>query len=242
MTRSLRAKDLAGSFEAANKLYGEGKYADAANAYDRLVAEGNVSEPLYFNLGNAWFKLGQTGRAIAAYRQAQRLAPRDSDVRSNLQFARTHARGGTPYREEFWRGWLGRLSLNEWTILASVAVWAVFILLALGEWKAELKSRLRICVQAAIAAAIALGVCAGVALETGWLAKSAIVIVGEADVRNGPLDEAPSLFKVRDGTELEVRDEKDGWLQVEDASQRYGWLREDQVNVFGETGAEKKKI
>jgi hypothetical protein len=41
---------------------------------------------------------------------------------------------------------------------------------------------------------------------------------------------------------LDVLDEKDGWLQVLDPSSREGWLREDQVNVFGETGTVKKKI
>ena len=75
-------------FDTANKLYEEGKFAEAAAAYESLVQSRQVSAALYFNLGNAWFKSGQIGRAIAAYRQAEQMTPRDPDLRANLQFAR----------------------------------------------------------------------------------------------------------------------------------------------------------
>ena len=52
-----------------------------------LIQAGSISTPIYFNLGNAWFKAGEAGRAILAFRQAEKLSPRDPDVRANLQFA-----------------------------------------------------------------------------------------------------------------------------------------------------------
>jgi hypothetical protein len=178
------------------------------------------------------FKMGQLGRAIASYRQAQQLSPRDPELRSNLQFARTRARGGSPYPAERWRGWLDALTMNEWTVLASAAVWLLFILLALGQWRAELSRTLRKYVVGAGVAVVVLGVCFGFVLRNNVFSHSAIVVVGEADVRNGPLDESPSVYKVRDGVEVHVIDEKDGWLQVVDSADRAGWLRRDQVLVF----------
>jgi Flp pilus assembly protein TadD len=68
---------------------------EAAAAYEQILTNGAVSPALYFNLGNAHFKAGQLGRAIAAYRQAERLTPRDPDVRANLQFARNRVQGPT---------------------------------------------------------------------------------------------------------------------------------------------------
>src|SRR6185436_15071392 len=62
-TLGLRAADLTPAFEAANKLYEEGKYPDAIAAYDKLLETGNASAALYFNRGNAFLKLGQLGRA-----------------------------------------------------------------------------------------------------------------------------------------------------------------------------------
>jgi tetratricopeptide (TPR) repeat protein len=225
----VRADDLASGFDAANKLYNEGKFAEAAAAYDKLLATGNCSEALYFNRGNAWFKQGQTGRAIASYLQAQRLAPRDPSVRTNLQLARVRARGGLPYQLDRWHNFFGKLSLNEWTVLLAVAFWLLFLLLALLQWKPDLKPALRDYCFGVGAIMLLLGVCFVVSLNQGYLTSSVVVIAGEVEVRNGPLDEAPSNFKVRDGIELTVLDQKEGWLEVADAAQRTGWLRRDQI-------------
>jgi tetratricopeptide (TPR) repeat protein len=229
---TVRAADFAGDFETANKLYEAGRYADALAAYDRLLQAGGASEALLFNRGNALFKLGQLGRAIESYRLAQQLAPRDPDLRANLQFIRTRARGGAPWQSPRWRRWLESLSLNEWTALAASALWVLFLLLALVQWRRELGTRLRPFILAAAAAVLLLGVCLGIELNENYFTQSAIVTAGETDVRNGPFDEAPSLFKVRDGAELIVLDRKDNWVQVTDSAERIGWVRSDQVLLF----------
>ncbi len=238
---NLSARGFADDFESANKLYEEGHYADAVVDYDKMLASGKVSEAVYFNCGNAYFKLGQLGRAIAAYREAGRLAPRDRELRANLQLARVRARGGAPYHGDRLRAWLGSLSLNEWTCLTMVAFWALFILLALGQWRTPLKPRLKNYVLLAGGATVFLGLCLGLTLYLEYLTPSAIVVAGEADVRNGPLDESQSVFKVRDGAELEVLDQKDNWLQVLDPAQRVGWLRQDQAVIFDSTGIHAPK-
>jgi hypothetical protein len=200
-----------------------------------------VLAALYFNHGNALFKSGQVGRAIASYRIAQRLAPRDSAVRANLQFARTSARGGSPYHRERWRTWLESLSLNEWTLLTALTVWLLFILLALRQWRPALQPALRKYLFPVCAAAIVFGACFGIVLNENCFTQTAIVITGEADVRNGPLDESQSLYKVRDGIEVEVLDRQNDWLQVVDSAQRVGWLRRDQVLLFDPSTASKEK-
>ena len=61
------------TFIAANNLYDEGKFSEAAQAYEKILASGRRSAALYFNLGNALFKSAQIGSSIAAYRNAERL-------------------------------------------------------------------------------------------------------------------------------------------------------------------------
>ena len=234
-----RAQDMSSSFDAANKLYNEGKFAEAAAAYNQLLASGNCSEALYFNRGNAYFKQGQTGRAVASYLQAQRLAPRDLAVRTNLQFARVRARGGLPYQLDRWHGFFGKLSLNEWAGALAVAFWLLFIFLAILQWRPELKSALRDYCFIVGAFVVLLGVCLFIALNQNYFTSAVVVITGEAEVRNGPLDEAPSNFKVRDGIELTILDQKEGWLEVVDAAQRTGWLRGDQVIAVGANDSAK---
>ncbi|HEX4646587.1 MAG TPA: tetratricopeptide repeat protein [Verrucomicrobiae bacterium] len=229
------------AFEQGNRLYEEGKYTQAVAAYDQALPTGKVSAALLFNRGNALFKLGQTGRAIASYLQAERLSPRDPDLRANLQFARTLARGGVNYHADRWRAWLGSLTLNEWTLLTAAALWVLFVFLALGEWRPELRRTLRNYTAAAAFAVLFSGVCLAGVIDDDYITKSAVVITGEAEVRNGPLEESQTVYKVRDGAELTILDQKDGWFQVVDAAQRVGWLRQEQVLLLEPVVAPKAK-
>jgi tetratricopeptide (TPR) repeat protein len=218
-------------FETANKLYEEGKFPDAASTYQKLIEAGRVSSALYFNLGNAFFKSGQTGRAIAAYRQAEQMTPRDPDVRANLQFARDQVSGPTlsPTR---WQQWLGKLSLNEWTLLTAAALWMWLLLLALGQWRPNLKPALKGGVTSFGIAVVLLGACLATAYTQLGLAQTAVVVVPEAVAHYGPLPVSPTSFTLHDGAELRVLDQKDDWIEVSSGPQRSGWLRRDQVAVL----------
>ena len=72
----------------ANAQYERGEYADAAQQYEALIDSGYEDAALYYNLGNAYFKNGDLGRAVLNYLRAEELSPRDPDIRANLEFAR----------------------------------------------------------------------------------------------------------------------------------------------------------
>ena len=135
--------------------------------------------------------------------------------------------------DDLYGGWV--LGVKECHCRKRAGVEVFFILLALGQWRAQLKPALRSYIIYTGVAVVLVSICFGIVLHTDYLTPSAIVVAGEADVRNGPLDESPSIYKVRDGAELNVIDQKDGWLQVVDSAQRAGWLRRDQVIVFAQT-------
>ena len=219
-------ENFGSEFDSANQLYEQGKFSDAVSAYEKMIQSGPVSPALYFNLGNAFFKSSRIGRAIAAYRQAEQLAPRDPDVRANLQFARNQIQGPTQ-RPNRWQRWLGQLTVNEWTVLAAIALWLCLLSQMVIQIRPALKSSLRSFAIGSGLATVALGAC----LAMVWFAGSreiAIVTAHEAAVHSGPLDESPSAFSTHDGAELAVLDAKDDWLQV-NAGQRSGWLKRDQV-------------
>ena len=220
------------TFDSANKLYYEGKFADAAAAYDKLIQSGQRSAALYFNLGNAFFKSGQIGRAIAAYHQAELLTPRDPDVRANLQFARNQVQGPT-LSATTWQKWLGRLSLNEWTLLAAVSLWLFLLLLSLLQWRPYLVRPLRNGALALGLATLLLCSCLGAMVYENSSNRIAIVVSPEAVVRMGPLDTSPNAFTVHDGAELRVLDQREDWLQVTTGPQRFGWVQRQQVVLPG---------
>lgn len=217
-------------FDAANKLYAQNKFAEAAGAYLKLVETGSVSPALYFNLGNAFFKSGQLGRAIAAYQQAAAITPRDPDVLANLQFARNQVQGPT-LRPTLVQRTLGKLSLNEWGALGAVGVWITFGLLALRQLKPALSPALRTgTLVAALVTFVLIGITT-VAYFSDPMLRLVIVTAPETSVRNSPFDESPAAFTANDGAELQVLDRKDDWLQVTDGTRRVGWLKRSAVTL-----------
>jgi hypothetical protein len=228
---TLFASDITAEFSHANQLYAEGKFSEAASAYEGIVNSGTVSANLLFNEGNAEFKSGNLGRAIAAYRRAAALDPRDADIRANLNFARNQVQGAT-WRQTWWQNWLAALSLTDWTALAVVTFWSAFILLAAGQLRPAWKSVLRVPTRAMAVAAVFFCACLAAAVITHSSDSLAVVVMPDAVTRSGPFDDAQNAFAVHDGAELAVLDKRNGWVQVTDGSGRTGWMKSSQVVVL----------
>lgn len=224
-----RGQNLPATFESANNLYYAGKFQEAATAYEKLLQAGERSAAVYFNLGNALLKTGQVGRAVANYHEAERLAPRDPDVRANLQFARNQVQGPSlsPTR---WERWLARLTLNEWALLSAAGVWLCFILLALIQLRPALRASLRPILIALGPLTVLLCVCSVTAYRAR-ASRIAVVVTRDVVIHQGPLDVAQTAFIVHDGAELRVLEHKDDWLLVSTDPRRIGWVKRDKVVI-----------
>lgn len=76
-------------YNQANQAYEHEDYYKAIELYEQAVSNTNNGK-LYYNLGNAYFKSGQIGRALLNYNRARFLAPRDRDINTNIQFLRNY--------------------------------------------------------------------------------------------------------------------------------------------------------
>jgi tetratricopeptide (TPR) repeat protein len=220
------------AFEKANQLFEQGKFSEATAAYEALLNSGQKSPAIYFNVGNSLFKSGQLGHAIAAYRKAEQLAPRDPDIAANLKFARGQVQGPSlsPNR---WQRWLGRLSLNEWTLMAAGGVWLWLMLLTIQQCRPALRPQLRGYFVPVTLVMIALCAAFASALYEDCLVRSAVVVARDAAVHQTPFEESQTAFTLSDGAEVRVLDREKDWLQVSPDSRRFGWLRRDRVVEFG---------
>jgi tetratricopeptide (TPR) repeat protein len=228
---NLFAADVAADFSAANKLYAEGKFSDAATAYEKILQAGAQSPALLFNTGNAEFKSGHLGKAIAAYQNAARLAPRDAEIRANLAFVRNQVQGAT-LRESRWQNWVSSLTLNEGTLLTAAFFWLLFALLAVKQLRPALAPKLRGATRLAVVLTIFSGAVLALQAANHFNSTVAIVTSGEATVRSGPFDDAQSVFTARDGAELKVLQRHDEWVQVVNNAGKIGWLSRKQTEVL----------
>jgi tetratricopeptide (TPR) repeat protein len=230
MGTALADNDRLFVFDRANQLYEQGDYPAAIGAYQHLLEREGVSAALHFNLANAYFKNGQVGRAIAHYRLAERLSPRDPDTQENLQFARESV--GTAAYPRRWQRWTRALTLNEITLAATGLVWLWCLAVAIGQVRREWQRPLRpYTMSVGILGFLAL-LWLGLAVQNRLGSVPAVVISNEAVARYGPFEESQGFFTLADGAELTISDKKGDWLQVNDSLKRTGWLQEHQVIVL----------
>ena len=221
------------TFYRANGLYAEGKYADAAAEYERLLATGVASANTYFNLGNAYLKAGKTGRAVLAYERARRLAPGDPDLRANLTFARPPDTAPPP--APWWTRVLfplaGSWSSDTLLLAAGCAWWLLMGLLAAGRF---LPAARRATSRAALLAGAALVVLAASAswrLATVDLRPAAVVVApDEVAVRFEPSSGGTVYFQAKPGTTLRLLGMREGWAQVERDDGHRGWIERDAID------------
>src|SRR5674476_686288 len=73
----------------ANRAYYAGHYENAVTIYEKVTQAGFASPVLFYNLGNAYFKLGNMPMSILYYEKAHKLAPADADIAHNIRLANT---------------------------------------------------------------------------------------------------------------------------------------------------------
>ena len=233
LARGARAGDVSATFLQANKLYKEGNMPRRARRTEGLLRDGQISPAIYFNAGDAWFKAGQMGRAIYDFRRAEELAPRDPDIHANLQIAREHAGAGTAALPgNRWTRWVGRVTLNEWTWCASASVALFFLLLTGRQISPALAKASAGWPPILGGVSVWLLACLGWSVDQHLWERSSIVLVSEAVVRRGPMDESQSAFTAHDGAELLVLAQDGDWLQVSDAAKRVGWVPHKDVALM----------
>jgi tetratricopeptide (TPR) repeat protein len=218
----------------ANQSYEAGQFAEAIAIYEAIVEAGVYNSDLYYNLGNAYFKQGEVGRAILNYRRAQRLTPRDADVAANLAFARAQTidqletEGGLTNLVQAAEEWL---TLNEALVLA-LALWVLICYFAV---LAILMPRLRR-IFGGVMAVLALFLMVGLIsianrLYTEWRYPPAVVVAQEVDITSGPGDSDQYLveFNLHAGAEVRLLESRPGWQRITLPGNLQGWVPAEAV-------------
>jgi tetratricopeptide (TPR) repeat protein len=214
-------------FIRANGLYGNERYADAAATYEQILAAGVESGAVQFNLGNAYLKAGDVGRAVLAYERARRLVPGDPDLAANLGFARelAHDVVEPSLVERIAFPLSGRASTATLAAAGAVAWWLVWLSLTAG-----------VLVPAAAGTARAIAIVAGLAgavvgasgVHRWWTVErptiAVVVAPKDVTVRAEPTANATALFVATPGTVVEVERTREQASLVRSRDGRRGWV------------------
>ncbi len=226
--------------QVANSLYENGRYVEATQAYEQLVAQGIHDSAIYYNLGNAYFQQGDIGQAIFNYQRAAQLAPRDADIQANLAAARAEAVDQIPVAssnplENFATAIRQYLTINEMALFALGTwflfglIWLVYRQMGNGRSKEIWQYGLILSGLVMIVATFSLG--SRIYVENGR--EQAVVIADVVDVSTGPSVDTITEFDLHSGAEIELMEKRGDWVKLSlPGGQVQGWIPAAAVAVY----------
>lgn len=217
--------------QMANAAYQSGDFSKAIAGYEALVDEGWQSADLYYNLGTSYLQSKELGRAVLYLERALLRAPGDSDIQYNLRLAEAQLKdeiNPVPqfFLSRWWRSMAIAISANVWSIIGLLLVWlgvGGLVLWLLG-WQRSWRKW---------------GFLGGlpvllIGLIPLFLAFSRVHLEVESDMailqeKEMPLYTAPDeasaeLFKLHEGTKVQIIDQIGEWYKIRLLNGDQGWL------------------
>ncbi len=230
---SLNAQGLEADFEKANAAYKAEKYLEALEHYQAIRKQGYESVALYFNMGNAYYKLGQTAPAILNYERAAQLDPYDEDVQQNLKIAQQGVidRFETmpkPLVRTAYLGLLQLLSPDAWALSALLFLGLMAVGLALYLFSAWRRPGFILGFFGLLLGVIALSL-AYAHDSYNRHHKPAIVMVPSSYVKTAPSPSAEDAFILHEGTKAQVTDYLEGWKKIRLPDGKIGWIEAEDI-------------
>ncbi len=218
-------------FDQGNALYEQGDYAAAAEAYQKILANQQESWELYYNLGNAHYRLGEIGQSILNYERARQLAPHRREIKDNLTLARSKTEDHIEQLPQmFMVAWfhaaVNGLSPAKWRTVC-VAMW-LLLCVAIGCFLTTQKHKIRKISFISIVI-IALLVIISIVNTTFSSrnvsdSRGAVVTAPMIVVKGSPDSKSVDKFVLHEGTSLTITDQQDDWWQIEIGDGKNGWI------------------
>lgn len=228
----LKASEQLETIRQANLEYSSGYYDHALELYLSVTEQGYASPELYYNIGNTYFKLNLIPESILFYERALKLAPRDENIRFNLELARTRTVDKIESVPElFYVRWYKSLinyfDADGWGILSMAVfilslVLAAFFLLTPKRWLRVLAFYSALVFLFFSIATFALAYSQH---HERMNQAEAIVFDPSVTVKSSPSEASIDLFVIHEGTKVRITDQVGEWFEVRIASGSMGWLR-----------------
>ena len=233
---TIYAQNSPGLFAEGNQYYRNGHYEEALQTYLNIMQNGYESGALYYNIGNTYYKLQITGKAVLFYQRAKRLIPDDEDLNANIQIlSLSVADKITPLPDVFyiryWKQFCTMTTSAGWKAVL-IAAWLAAALCAIGFFFTPYPGLRRITKIFFVTCIIITGISALVIyshhqIETGSI--SGVIMPPEINVFSSPSNTGTELFKLHEGTLVELKRTSGDWIEIRIADGKVGWIRSTDV-------------
>ena len=218
-------------FKQGNSAYNKAEYQKAISLYEQTLKMGQFSAELYYNLGNAYYKLNNIAESIYYFEKAKQLDPNDEDIIINSNFAKNMTIDAIEKLPEsqiviFQKKIYGIFNFSYWSYLTVILFWIFsgFFLVYVFIKSASLKQTFFF---------IAFGILIFFMIsflitysieEKEKNTNFAILFSNQKDIWSEPNQQAELLFSLHEGTKVEVLDILENWKKIRIANGSEGWI------------------
>lgn len=218
-------------FDNATKAYNEGNYQVAIDNYHEILKSGQHSAEVYFNLGNAYYKVNKIGPSIFYYEKALLLDPNDAEILNNLSYAQNMTIDAI---EPMPQTSISRivasvkniLTFDQWAYAAIIFMF-LFVVLYLAFYFFQFADKKRIAFIASMICllSMALSILFAVIQHRDFTQnRPAIIFASETAVKEEPNNRSNTLFDLHEGSKVFVEEELDEWNKIRLADGKNGWI------------------
>jgi tetratricopeptide (TPR) repeat protein len=226
-------------FDRANSLYHSKKFPEAVALYQQLINRDYVSAELFYNLGNAYFKLNRLGYAIYYYEKARQLDPNDEDVQFNLQLSEIRLKDKiiTPpdfFVYEYAKAFIHILSKTAWAFLTLAFLYVFIASLGMRKFMPQgLLWRLsKMVLTIACSLFFCFGAILGMRIYSDHMNKEAIILSATAEIKSEPDPGSLTVFILHEGSKVSIRTDRDLWYEIKLKDGKIGWVKYDELGLL----------
>ncbi len=223
-------------FEKANKLYQEEKFEEAIRIYEEILQNGYESWELYYNVGNAYYRIRKLGKAILYYERAYKLNPKNEDVIFNLQLANTRTVDNIPIPPftKFMTDLKYFLNITTlmWLMLSFYFMLTILIVLKIFIRRRGVQRLLKVIIIPVVILLIISSVWFVVRVHENSTVRFAILLIDKVDVLGAPSEDGTMLFSLHEGVKFKVEEYSGNWAKIRLANGNVGWVKKDVFEVI----------
>ncbi len=225
-------------FVEANQAYNGGDYSKAIGLYEKVLKTGEHSANLYFNLANSYYKTQKTAASIYNYEKALALSPENEAIQINYGYAKQNRLDTI---ETLPKGFLSRfytkllqMPVDFWAWLAIGAVFVFvigFVLFYKSEYALQRKLYFGVWSLSLLLAVFSL-LLSYASFNYKQETTYGIVFSTEVSIQSEPNLRSEQVFKLHEGTKVQVLEKLDNWHKILLSDGRLGWMPDKEIKIL----------